>query len=402
MLPRLSEYGGLVASHVFKRQAEEEATEPAPVCEIEEVGESYRQLRIASIFVIFVGSALGAILPIYLARLQKMRVPKLAFFVAKYFGSGVILATAWIHLLAPAAESLATPCLEPYLGEYPWAFAIGLMTVMLMFLIEMLAMRFDMFGSAGHSHGTRGHDPSLAILKQRSHEGSTNGSVPHETRTEGVVAAENGDAHRGVGAATGGKTRVVPGRQNDVSYPPGGEDHMLHDEEHAAGDRNAAFAAQMTAIFILEFGVVFHSIFIGFTLAVASEFIVLFVVLVFHQTFEGLGLGSRLATAPWSARRRWVPYLLGAIYALSTPIAIAVGLGVRANLQTGSAHALIVEGVFDAISAGILMYTALVELLAHEFMFNPHMRSARLRMQLFAYLCVAIGAGLMALLGRWA
>lgn len=40
----------------------------------------------------------------------------------------------------------------------------------------------------------------------------------------------------------------------------------------------------MTAIFILEFGVIFHSIFIGLTLAVAGdEFITLYVVLVFHQ-----------------------------------------------------------------------------------------------------------------------
>lgn len=30
-----------------------------------------------------------------------MSVPKLAFFIAKYFGSGVIIATAFIHVRDP-------------------------------------------------------------------------------------------------------------------------------------------------------------------------------------------------------------------------------------------------------------------------------------------------------------
>ena len=159
----------------------------------------------------------------------------------------------------------------------------------------------------------------------------------------------------------------------------------------------------MTAIFILEFGVIFHSIFIGLTLAVSGEeFTVLYIVLVFHQAFEGLGLGARLATASWPKGKGYLPYLLAAGYSVSTPIAIAIGLGVRQSLAPGSPTTLIANGVFDAISAGILLYTGLVELLAHEFMFNPEMQKAGLRMKGLALLCVAVGAGLMALLGEWA
>ena len=87
------------------------------------------------------------------------------------------------------------------------------------------------------------------------------------------------------------------GFTTEVTYPPGGEDHLGHKREHIDPE---SFAAQMTALFILEFGVIFHSIFIGLTLAVAGEeFTVLYIVLVFHQSFEGLGLGSRLAVAKW-------------------------------------------------------------------------------------------------------
>jgi zinc transporter 1/2/3 len=164
-----------------------------------------------------------------------------------------------------------------------------------------------------------------------------------------------------------------------------------------------SYAAQMTAIFILEFGVIFHSIFIGLTLAVSGdEFSTLYVVLVFHQTFEGLGLGTRLSAAPWPKSKRWTPYILGLAYALSTPIAIAIGLGVRTTYPPGSQTTLITNGVFDSISAGILLYTGLVELMAHEFMFSPTMQRAKLSTILSAFVLMCLGAGLMALLGKWA
>jgi len=61
-----------------------------------------------------------------------------------------------------------------------------------------------------------------------------------------------------------------------------------------------------------------------------------------------------------------------------------------------------VNGVFDALSAGILIYTGLVELMAHEFMFSPRMRKAPLKTVVSAYLQMCLGAGLMAALGKWA
>jgi zinc transporter 1/2/3 len=193
----------------------------------------------------------------------------------------------------------------------------------------------------------------------------------------------------------------IPGREDDFSYPPGGEDHLGHQRDHLSD--NDHFAAQMTALFILEFGVIFHSIFIGLTLAVAgSNFNVLYIVLAFHQTFEGLGLGSRLATADWPRKKEWLPWVLGVAYGLTTPIAIAIGLGVQVSLAPGSQKMTVVNGVFDAISAGILIYTGLVELMAHEFMFNPEMRKSSIKMMVSAFLCMCLGAGLMALLGKWA
>lgn len=55
-------------------------------------------LRISSIFVILIGSFLGAWFPIFAARHKGIGVPGWVFFIAKYFGSGVIIATAFIHV----------------------------------------------------------------------------------------------------------------------------------------------------------------------------------------------------------------------------------------------------------------------------------------------------------------
>ena len=131
--------------------------------------------------------------------------------------------------------------------------------------------------------------------------------------------------------------------------------------------------ARLVGFFILEFGVIFHSVIIGLTLSTTgSDFNTLFVVIIFHQMFEGLGLGSRLAILPFNKGSR-LPWLLAIAYAVVTPLGMAIGLGVRTTYDAASQTALLVSGTLDAISSGILLYTGLIELLAHEFLFSRGM-----------------------------
>ena len=159
---------------------------------------------------------------------------------------------------------------------------------------------------------------------------------------------------------------------------------------------------QIIGVAILEFGVLLHSVLIGLKLAVDPAFKVLFVVIVFHQMFEGLGLGTRLGILPLPKKYNYVPYVGGFLYGICTPIGIAAGLGIRSTYNPDSPTAAIVSGVMDALSSGILLYTGLVELLAHEFLFNPAMQRASGKHIAFASVFVLLGAGIMSLLGRWA
>lgn len=290
------------------------------------------------------------------------------------------------------------------------------MTIFSMFFIELMASRFDVFGQ--ECHDLEAADPAKDLIRRTTrnekHDAKTSSSPPEgssyrETAdspqvSNTILEHDNESVITPIQTSGEGPSRgrsSIPGRPGDLSYPPGGEDHLGHQREHHEDDDH--FAAQMTALFILEFGVIFHSIFIGLTLAVTGDdFVILYIVLVFHQTFEGLGLGARLATAHWPKKKGWLPWSLGMAYGFTTPIAIAIGLGVRTTFIPGSQTTMVVNGVFDSISAGILIYTGLVELMAHEFMFNQEMRKSSMKMMLFAFGCMCTGAGLMALLGKWA
>ncbi|PFH51961.1 hypothetical protein AMATHDRAFT_141454 [Amanita thiersii Skay4041] len=319
---------------------------------------TFMGLRIASIFIIMAGSMGGALFPVLAKRSSWMHVPTYVFDFAKYFGSGVIIATAFIHLLAPALEALGSECLSEAWHQYPYALALCLVSIFAIFIAELIAFRL---GTAKLKHIGIHHDA----------HGHNHGShVAH-----GPEGTDLSDEKRDA--------------SSDL------ESVATHVHDHDA-------AAQIVGVAILEFGVALHSVLIGLTLAVDEAFKVLFVVLVFHQTFEGLGIGSRLAYMKLPQRYHWVPVAGAVLYGLTTPIGIAVGLGARTTYNPGSTTASIVSGVLDSLSAGILLYTGLVELLAHEFLFNKEMLYGPTRQIVYAISCMCLGCGLMALLGRWA
>lgn len=102
-------------------------------------------------------------------------------------------------------------------------------------------------------------------------------------------------------------------------------------------------------ITLLEGGILFHSVFVGMTVSITIEgFVILLVAILFHQMFEGLGLGSRIAAVPYP-KGSWKPWILVTAFGTTAPFGQAIGLIARNSYDPNSAFGLIIVGVFNAM-----------------------------------------------------
>ncbi|KAL0671018.1 hypothetical protein Bca4012_033722 [Brassica carinata] len=92
--------------------------------------------------------------------------------------------------------------------------------------------------------------------------------------------------------------------------------------------------------------------------------------------------------------------IMSTFFAITTPLGIVVGMEIANTYDESSPTALIVQGVLNAASAGILIYMSLVDLLAADFM-HPKMQS-NTGLQIMAHIALLLGAGLMSILAKWA
>ena len=166
----------------------------------------------------------------------------------------------------------------------------------------------------------------------------------------------------------------------------------------------AAIKRMILQCMLLEAGILFHSIFIGMALSVATgaAFIVLLIAISFHQTFEGLALGSRIAAIPSFSSDTPKPWLMALAYGTTTPIGQAIGLIVHNLYDPESEGGLIMVGIMNSISSGLLLFAGLVELLAEDFLKEESYATLKGKKRLEACAAVVAGALLMALVGAWA
>jgi zinc transporter 1/2/3 len=101
--------------------------------------------------------------------------------------------------------------------------------------------------------------------------------------------------------------------------------------------------------------------------------------------------------------------MLAGLYTFTTPIGITIG--VLATVLSGgtssdanpiaSTNSIIIQGVMDAASAGILLYDALVNLVTSNITHSDYFASLPWRKQAAVFCALWMGAGTMALLGVW-
>ncbi|KAG5978808.1 hypothetical protein E4U55_005908 [Claviceps digitariae] len=333
-------------------------------------------LRVGLLFVIMATSALGVFAPILIHNILPKKF-SLLFTVLKQFGTGIIIATAFVHLFVHASLMFENKCLGD-LGYEGTTAAILMAGIFLSFLVEYIGQR------------------------------------------------------------------VVLARAKATS-------HLNRDRQ-----ARALLSNEVVSILVMEAGILFHSLLIGLTLVVAGDsfFITLFVVILFHQIFEGIALGTRIATIGTCTNGQLLPpathllnreagnddsdksaaapteettdrlsglstrtpplgltmlkkLSLAVLFAFVTPIGMAIGIGVLNHFNGNDKSTIIAIGTLDALSAGILVWTGVVEMWAADWMTGSHGHKAELA-EADSFTAVLAAAGLMtgmavmSLLGKWA
>lgn len=200
-------------------------------------------------------------------------------------------------------------------------------------------------------------------------------------------------------------------------------------DEEALDPADKLLTPELTSsVLVMECGIIFHSIrksfrrlhpipsmylpmvpqtqlteettVIGITLVVAgsSGFITLFIVILFHQMFEGIALGSRIALLPSKMLQK---LLLAVGFAVTTPIGMAIGTGVLSQFNGNDPSTIVAIGTLDAFSAGILLWVGVVEMLFHDWWLGPLAKVGVVKAVL-AMVGLMAGLALMSLLGKWA
>ncbi|KAL1358117.1 zinc transporter 5 isoform X2 [Arachis hypogaea] len=311
------------------------------------------RFKIVALVSILMASTIGVCIPLLGKIIPAISPEKDVFFLIKAFAAGVILATGFIHVLPDAFENLTSPCLSDHpWGDFPFTGFVAMCTSM----------------------GTLMVDAYATAYFQKSHLQKAQVAVTDVEKEEEHVENNEVDLH----------THVTHG----------------HAHGHVSSNKSSELLRHRVISQVLELGIVVHSVVIGITLGASmnSETIrPLVAALTFHQFFEGMGLGSCITQAKF---KRLSIIVMGLFFSLTTPMGIAIGIGISNVYDDNSPTALIVEGIFNAASAGILIYMALVDLLAADFM-NPKMQKNS-KLQIGVNISLLLGAGFMSFIAKWA
>ncbi|KAL4979626.1 ZIP zinc transporter-domain-containing protein [Aspergillus desertorum] len=366
-------------------------------------------LHVGALFIILGVSTLACALPILVIRFSHLRIPPAFLFFVRHFGTGVLIATAFVHLLPTAFTLLGDPCLSDFwTTDYPaMPGAISLGGIFLVTLIEMI---FSPVRQATRRVSKQTEQESSPMHQlQLQHEqpcdcdrgphirpkGPLIGRASSFSRAIHRIGEESDKIYRTSSAPEASPLPQVSQVKRFTDRQGGVDEFQLSERQKHNKD--------VMQVFMLEIGILFHSVFIGMSLSVSvgNEFVVLLIAIVFHQTFEGLALGSRIASLEWPAKAAQ-PWLMSLAYGCTTPIGQAIGIATHSLYSPDSEVGLLLVGTMNAISAGLLIFASLIELLSEDFLSDESWRVLRGRSRVIACALVFLGAFCMSVVGAWA
>ncbi|KAH0539108.1 hypothetical protein FGG08_004346 [Glutinoglossum americanum] len=459
----------ILRAELLRRQ--DSGSEKQPACGSRHAKGSYNTpLHVGALILVLVLSTLACSFPIIVRRFPSLPVPHHFLFLSRHFGTGVLIATAFVHLLPTAFTSLTDSCLPPFWNQRYRAMP-GLIAMVSVLAVVGIEMFFATRG-AGHVHGSE-YDtvPDSDEVARHGHQESNGGFRPRHRRQESLRRFRQGDiglkpetGEIALGDLPGSSEHLMsersllsgagssplPGRDpkyKDTEEEDEGDEDLDLDELDPSTDTSGLLNQRRRGLslrsssheryrprshsshhhaetggspiqlsdqqqqqkmllqcLLLEAGILFHSVFIGMALSVATgtSFIVLLVAISFHQTFEGIALGSRIASITSFSPTSPKPWLMALAYGLTTPLGQAIGLLIHNLYDPASQTGLLMVGVMNAISSGLLLFAGLVELLAEDFLSDKSYEVLKGKRRGEACGAVVAGAFLMAFVGAWA
>ncbi|WWC62356.1 uncharacterized protein I303_104952 [Kwoniella dejecticola CBS 10117] len=330
--------------------------------------ESYNLgLHVASVFVLLAASGIGVFFPVIMGNdgSDKGNVFfRRTFFVLKYFGTGIIIALAFCHLLQDSFETFSNECIGGLAYE-PTAPAIAMGSMLIIWLVDYFGARW----------AARKNLPETECIPN-----------PIASREDTDSASPSSS----------------PSSKGDAK--PMFQDLCCESGCQPIAELDPASKRAHWDVQLLEGGIVFHSVMIGVALgAQVDGFSVTFAALVFHQLFEGLGLGARIGALVWIKAKgqvAWKRWAMCMAYTVITPIGIAIGIGVHESFNENGRAELLAIGVLNSISAGILLYSGLCQLLFAEWVVGDMRDTSNMRV-FSALIALFLGLFAMALIGKW-
>ena len=245
-------------------------------------------LHVGALFIILAVSTLACAFPILATKFPGLRIPSLFFFAVRHFGTGVLIATAFVHLLPTAFISLGDPCLDDFwVKDYPaMPGAIALAAIFFVIVIEMVF------------HPSR-HIPPAQIttsgVQSQIHQQEPTEDVgPSSSYNANTITMRDMGTLRGKTSSIGqGLTRLdteqremsrrdaeILGQQRRKS-----EDLAIDTLPTEQPSPELKQRKELLQCVLLELGILFHSVFIGMALSVSigNEFIILLIAIVFHR-----------------------------------------------------------------------------------------------------------------------
>ncbi|KAL6344494.1 hypothetical protein AAG906_002399 [Vitis piasezkii] len=357
-------------------------------------------LKFVAIAAILVAGVSGVAIPLVGKKRRFLRTDGNLFFAAKAFAAGVILATGFVHMLPDGSTALSDSCLP----KNPWSkFPFSGFFAMVSALATLVV---DFVGTQYYERKQERTQASEARVRPSDSDGIVPFIEAKDPNGKVFGEEEGGGMHIvGMHAHAAHHRHNHPQGEESCDGRRGGHDHSHgHGHSHGFGledgDEEDGGIRHVVVSQVLELGIISHSVIIGLSLGVSQSPCTirpLIAALSFHQFFEGFALGGCISQAQFKTLSTT---LMACFFAITTPAGIAFGTAISSSYNPDSPRALVIEGIFDCVSAGILIYMALVDLIAADFL-SKRMK-CNVRLQVLSYLMLFLGAGMMSALAIWA